>query len=324
MKKIAFLFPGQGSQTPGMGKALYEQGPAARNIFDRADAILAELAPQKRTSLSRISFDGPEEDLRQTVNAQPALYTCSAAALAALADAGVVEPGTASVSVVAGHSVGEYATLLAAGAFDFETGLRLVVRRAQEMQAAAVAIPGTMAALLGLDAEAVSRICSEVSESGGVVDAANFNAAGQVVISGQVAAVEAASALARQRGAKRVIPLSVSGAFHSRLMAGAANALRGVLAAAEIRGPSIPVINNLTADYVTDPAAIREGLAAQVDHPVRWQETVERLAAANIDIYVEVGPGNVLAGMMRRAAPNATVLSVGTPDGVQACLTACR
>ena len=318
MARIAFLFPGQGSQTPGMGSALTESYPAAREAFDIADRVLPELWGSADVALSRLCFEGPEDALRQTVYAQPALYTTSAAALFALRAAGIPVP-----QAVAGHSVGEYAALLAAGVFDFETGLRLVTRRAQEMQRAAESSSGTMAAVLGLAPEIVVEVCAAVSaETRTIVDAANFNSPAQVVISGEVAAVEAAGAMAKERGAKKVIPLSVSGAFHSRLMTPAADAMKAVLDAAVFAAPTVPAIANLTADYVDSGDAARAGLVAQIDHPVRWHESMERLVADGFDTFVEVGHGSVLSGMIKRLAPDAVILQAGTPDDVEKCVQA--
>jgi [acyl-carrier-protein] S-malonyltransferase len=318
MAKIAYLFPGQGSQTPGMGAQLAERYRSARQAFETADRILPELWGNADVSLRSLCFDGPEDTLRQTIYAQPALYTTSAAAFFALREAGVPGP-----TAVAGHSVGEYAALLAAGVFDFETGLRLVTRRAQEMQKAAEASSGTMAAVLGLAPEILVEVCEAASaQTGSVVDAANFNSPAQIVISGEVGAVEVASAMAKERGAKRVVPLSVSGAFHSRLMTPAAEAMQSVLGAAEFKAPSISVIANLTADYATTADQARSGLVAQIDHPVRWHESMEKLVAEGYDVFVEVGHGNVLSGMIKRLAPDATILQAGTPEDVEKVIQA--
>lgn len=317
MSKIVFLFPGQGSQTPGMGAVLTERYPTARDAFEIADRILPGLWGSSDIALSKLCFEGPEDSLRQTVYAQPALYTTSAAALFALREAGVPAP-----QAVAGHSVGEYAALLAAGAFDFETGLHLVTRRAQEMQRAAEASSGTMAAVLGLAPEIVVDVCETVSrETGAIVDAANFNSPAQVVISGEVAAVEAAGALAKERGAKKVVILNVSGAFHSRLMTPAADAMRPVIDAAEFAAPSIPLIANLTASYVDTAPNARSGLVAQIDHPVRWHESMEKLVADGFDTFVEVGHGSVLSGLIKRLAGDAVILQAGTPDDVEKCVS---
>ena len=305
MSKIAYLFPGQGSQSVGMGADLCAHSPAALSIFDEADEYL-------EGKLSTICFHGPEESLKQTVTTQPALYVTSVAALFALQEAGKPVP-----QAVAGHSVGEYAALVAAGALDFMTGLRLVERRALEMHRATLTAPGAMAAVLGLTSEQVVTVCREAEASGaGIVDAANFNGGGQVVISGSPEGVAKASEIAKANGAKRVLALNVSGAFHSRLMAPAAQAMAGLLAKTEISAAQIPIIANVTADYETMPGEIKTNLAAQIDHPVRWEETIQRLLAEGFDTFAEVGSGTVLTGLMKRLAPGATVYNIGDAAGV--------
>ncbi len=305
MTKTAYIFPGQGSQAVGMGQNLCAHSEAARTIFDRADEYLGE-------KISTLCFYGPEDALRQTIHTQPALYVTSAAVLAALRERGAAEP-----AAVAGHSVGEYAALYAAGVFDFETGLSLVSRRAQEMHRAGLSQPGAMAAVLGLTAIQVTEICAEAS-SAGPVAAANFNGGGQVVISGSPEGVAAAAERAKAAGAKRVLPLNVSGAFHSPLMAPAVEAMGYALRDADLSEAQIPVVANLTADYESAPSEIRANLAAQIDHPVRWEETILRLVGEGFDTFVEVGSGTVLAGLMKRIAPEARVVSVGDWAGVEA------
>ncbi len=305
MTKIAYIFPGQGSQAVGMGQNLCAHSEAARTVFDKADEYLGE-------KISTLCFYGPEDALKQTIHTQPALYVTSAAVLAALEERGVPMP-----DAVAGHSVGEYAALLAAGAFDFETGLSLVGRRAQEMHRAAQAQPGAMGAVLGLTAAQVVDVCAE-AETAGPVSAANFNGGGQVVISGSPEGVAKASELAKAAGAKRVLPLNVSGAFHSTLMAPAVVAMEYALRDAAIHGASLPVVANLTAGYEATPDEIRANLAAQIDHPVRWEESIGRLVADGFDVFVEVGSGTVLAGLMKRIAPDVRTYSVGDSAGVQA------
>ena len=305
MTKIAYIFPGQGSQAVGMGQNLCSHSEAARTLFEQADEYLGE-------KISTLCFYGPEDALKQTVHTQPALYVTSAAALAVLR-----ERGAASPDAVAGHSVGEYAALYAAGAFDFETGLKLVSRRAQEMHRAALTRPGAMAAVLGLTAEQVVAVCAD-AESAGPVSAANFNGGGQVVISGSADGVAKASELAKAVGAKRVLPLNVSGAFHSALMAPAVEAMEYALRDAVIQTANIPIVANLTADYETTPDEIRTNLAAQIDHPVRWEETILRLIEGGFDTFVEVGSGTVLAGLMKRIAPDVKVVSVGDMAGIEA------
>lgn len=309
--KLAYLFPGQGSQSVGMGADLCAHFPAALKAFDEADGYLG-------TKISTLCFYGPEETLRQTIYTQPALFTTSVATFRALREAGAPLP-----QAVAGHSVGEYAALIAAEAFSFETGLHLVERRAQEMHRAALASPGAMAAVLGLAALDVEAACVEAEQGeAGSVQAANFNGGGQVVISGTPEGVAAASEIAKAKGARKVMPLKVSGAFHSRLMSGAAQAMAHLLPEMTIQDAAIPVIANLTADYERTAAEIRTNLAAQIDHPVRWEETIGRLAADGFDTFVEVGSGTVLAGLMKRLAPGTTVYSVGDSASLNAAVAA--
>ncbi len=305
MSKIAYIFPGQGSQAVGMGQNLCAHSEAARAIFEQADEYLGE-------KISTLCLYGPEDALKQTIHTQPALYVTSAAVLAVLRERGVPSP-----EAVAGHSVGEYAALYAAGAFDFEMGLKLVSRRAQEMHRAALTRPGAMAAVLGLSAEQVVAVCAD-AESAGPVSAANFNGGGQVVISGSPDGVAKASELAKAAGAKRVLPLNVSGAFHSALMAPAVEAMEYALRDAVIQMASVPIVANLTADYETTPDEIRTNLAAQIDHPVRWEETILRLVSDGFTEFVEVGSGTVLAGLMKRIAPDVKVVSVGDMAGIEA------
>ena len=306
MAKIAYIFPGQGSQSVGMGQDLCTHSKPARTIFDEADEYIG-------TKISSVCFYGPEEALRQTIYTQPALFVTSVAVLRALQEAGAPPP-----EAVAGHSVGEYAALLTAGAFDFETGLHLVERRAQEMHRATLSTLGTMAAVLGLDGAQVTAACEEAEASGaGIVQSANFNGGGQVVISGSPEGVAKASEIAKAKGARRVVPLNVSGAFHSRLMAPAVEAMTYALHDAVLTDTVLPVVANLTADYETRAEDIRTNLAAQIDHPVCWEQSIGRLVADGFDIFVEVGSGTVLAGLMKRIAPSARVYSVGDGAGVQ-------
>jgi [acyl-carrier-protein] S-malonyltransferase len=293
-----------------MGADLAAHSAAARSVFDLADELLG-------TKISTLCFYGPEETLRETINTQPALFVTSIAALRALEEAGAPAP-----EAVAGHSIGEYAALVASGAISFEVGLHLVVRRAQEMHRAATASPGAMAAVLGLAADDVAAVCAEAeAQTGKPVDAANFNGGGQVVISGDPDAVAKASELAKEKGAKRAIALNVSGAFHSRLMKPAAESMAHVLADAAINAAGIPVVANLTADYERDPEEIRRNLAAQIDHSVRWEETIARLVGDGFDTFVEVGAGEVLSGLLKRLAPDARRVAAGTAAGVASAVS---
>jgi malonyl CoA-acyl carrier protein transacylase len=295
---IVFVFPGQGAQAVGMGRDLYDNFPEARAAFEAVDAACG-------AAISELCFNGPEEALKQTENTQPALFATSVAALAACRAAGLTP------AAAAGHSIGEYAALYAAGVFSLEDGARLVRTRAQAMALAAAERPGAMAAVLGADFDAVDAACREVNPVGVVVPA-NVNAPGQVVISGETRAVEAAGALLKERGAaKRVVPLAVSGAFHSPLMRHATETMTGALAGAALSDPALPVIANVTADYERTAGEVRENLVAQVAGPVRWVETIQRFAADGYDTFVECGPGAVLAGLIKRIAPEAKTFSVG-------------
>jgi len=298
----AFVFPGQGAQSVGMGRDLYLASAAARAIFDLADATLG-------FALTRLCFEGPEEALTATENAQPALLTVGAALLAVLADTSVDVSSVVGrrSSVVAGHSLGEYSALVAAGAIDIPTALRLVRRRGELMSEAR---EGGMAAIIGIDEAALEQICREASAEDAPVVIANYNSPGQLVISGASAAVERACALAKERGAKRALPLKVSAAFHSPLMRDAAAGLAAAVAQAAILDARTPVISNVTAEPLTQADAIRRELIAQVTSPVRWIASVRRMSAAGVDTFVEIGPGSVLTGLIKRIAPDARLMNV--------------
>ena len=307
--KIAYLFPGQGAQAVGMGLDLYNNSPAARAAFDTIDAACGSL-------VSKICFSGPDDALKATENTQPALFAVSVAAFAACQEAGLPAP-----SAVAGHSVGEYAALVAAGALTVEGGAKLVAARGLAMSRSADETEGTMAAVLGLEPDVIALVCAEVNHVG-VVVVANLNAPGQTVISGETAAVEAVTPLLKARGAKRVLPLAVSGAFHSPLMATASGRMHNILQAAPVSDPAVPVVANVLADYVRTGAEVRAALAAQVAGPVRWVECIERLVEGGVTVFIECGPGNVLAGLNKRIAPDAVTYSVSDTATLQAARAA--
>lgn len=285
-----------------MGRDLDEAFPTARALFERADAILGR-------PLSRLCFDGPADELSRTVNAQPALYVTSLACLEAARETGAID---ADPAFVAGHSLGEYTALAAAGALDFEAGLRLVQTRGEVTQAAADATPGGMAAILGLDEDAVESLCAEAG-----AELCNLNSPGQIVIGGARSALDRACALALERGAKRAIPLDVSGAFHTSLMQPAAEAMRLAVAASRLRPARIPFVANDTGRPLSEPAAIAQELVFQLTHPVRWVRCVEYMAAQGVTTFIEIGPGRVLSALARRIAPQAQVRNLNGVSSVQ-------
>lgn len=304
MKPIAILFPGQGSQHVGMGQAAHEASEIARASFAEADEALG-------MPLSELCFAGEEAELARTEITQPAILTVSVALWRMLAQRGV------SADFMAGHSLGEYSALVAAGSFDLATGARLVHQRGRFMQEAVAPDVGAMAALLGLDDDAVEGVCTEVRGTGvGVVEPANYNSPGQVVIAGHRDAVAAAVELAKERGARRAMLLNVSAPFHCSLMAPAQDRLAVELNELEIAAPTAPVICNVGAVPLTEPEAIRTALRDQVTAPVRWVEGLRALAAAGVETFVEVGPGKVLSGLTRRTLDDVTVFSVQGPDDV--------
>jgi [acyl-carrier-protein] S-malonyltransferase len=281
---LVFMFSGQGSQYVGMGKELYENYEAAAEVLDEADQILD-------FDLKEMIFNGPEEDLNNTKNTQPAIYTVSAMVKAVLNENGL------QAAAAAGHSLGEYSALYAAGVLSFEDGLKLVRRRGELMDQADPDGKGTMAAVIGLADEEVEAVLAEID---GIVTVANYNSPGQVVISGEVEAVGAAEKELAEKGAKRVIPLTVSGAFHSPLMEPAREELKSTIEAVDFNDARIPLIANVTADYVKNSSEIKDALIKQLDNSVRWVETIARFKEEGYEDYVEVGPGRVLKGLMRR------------------------
>jgi [acyl-carrier-protein] S-malonyltransferase len=306
---VAFVFPGQGSQAVGMGKALADAFPAARVVFDEVDAALGQ-------KLSALMWDGPDDQLTLTENAQPALMAVSMAALAVLeAEHGITVANTAVC--VAGHSLGEYSALAAAGTFTLADTARLLKIRGRAMQAATPVGTGAMAALLGLDFKTAAEVAAEAAQ-GDVCQAANDNSDGQVVISGHKAAVERACDMAKARGAKRAILLPVSAPFHCALMQPAAEAMAEALAKAMMKDPVVPVIANVVAGPVRDAATIRQKLVEQVTGTVRWRECVYAMSDLGVDVFVEIGAGKVLTGLAKKNAPEAKAIAVGAPDDVMA------
>lgn len=302
-KRVAFLFPGQGSQSVGMGKAWADESPAARKVFEVADEILG-------FSLSGLCWGGPEEDLQLTANAQPALLATSVAILRAMGEHGL-DP-----IAMAGHSLGEYSALVAAGSLRFEDALQLVRRRGEFMQEAVPVGEGAMAAILGLDVAEVAKVTAETAGPE-VCSVANLNAPEQTVIAGHTKAVEQAMARCKERGARRAVRLPVSAPFHSPLMAPARESLTPFLEETPFSDPVVPVVSNIDAQPVDSGAEARDGLIRQIDGPVRWVESVSWITEQKqVNLFVEIGSGKVLTGLNRRNAPEARTISLNDPSGL--------
>ena len=308
-KRIAFLFSGQGAQTVGMGKDLAARFPAVAALFQQADEVLGR-------AFTSVVFEGPEADLVKTANCQPALYVHGLACLAALrAEIGDITPHAA-----AGLSLGEFTAHAAAGTFTFSDGLRLVAERGRLMQLACESTTGAMAAMIGGEESAVRTLAAECD-----VDVANFNSHGQIVLSGEAAKIDAAVEAAKAKGVRKATKLNVAGAYHSRLMQTAADALAPVLAGTPMQPPSFPILANVIARPVHDPAEIRAKLAAQVTGSVRWTETIEHLVdVEKIDLFLELGPGAILAGLVRRTRKDTPVLSISDSATLDAALLQLR
>ncbi len=322
---IAFIFPGQGSQAVGMGADAAAASPAARAVFERADRRLG-------FALSALCFQGPEDTLKETINAQPAIVAVSLALLAALEEY-LAAKGARELckpAYVAGHSVGEYAALAASGALDLEAALALVRERGRLMHEEGTACPSGMAAVLGLDDAVLQEVCAQATAETlaalgpqasrhpgmGRVVVANYNSPGQIVISGEQQALARAMELATARGAKRVVALAVSGAFHSPVMEPASAGLARAVAEAPLGNATIPLISNISATPITEAAALRTELARQIVSPVQWIKTVEFLAAQGVSIFVEIGPGQVLSGLVKRIVKGAATLNIGAAADV--------
>jgi len=324
--QVAFLFPGQGSQAVGMGADIFETSPAARRVFESADEALG-------IALSELCFHGPDDVLRETINAQPAIVTVSLALLAALQEA--LNERTSSwssplaPSFTAGHSVGEYAALVVSGAMQLKDALPLVRERGRLMHHEGTVCPGGMAAVIGMDEGSLEAVCQEATAQSvtnlpkdahpgqGRVIIANFNAPGQIVISGERGALSVAMELAKARGAKRVIPLPVSGAFHSPVMQPAAAGLAQAIEQTEVHDATIPLIGNIHAVPLTEAQALREELAQQIAASVQWIRTIEYLVSVGVTTFLEIGPGQTLAGMVKRIAKGVTTLNISSAADIE-------
>ncbi len=304
MGKIAFVFPGQGAQSVGMGRDAYEQHPESKRIFELADEVLG-------FSLSDLIFNGPEEELKLTYNTQPALLTASVALYEAFKRSGV------SPDYVAGHSLGEYSALVVAGVLSFEDAVMIVRKRGEYMEQAVPGGRGAMAAVLGAERKPLAELCEKISAETGIVELANLNCPGQIVVSGTKEGVQAVVERGKEAGAKRVIPLEVSGPFHSSLMKPASERLADTLADAPMRRASVPVVANVTARPVTDEADIRKLLVDQVHSPVLWEDSVAWMIGAGVDTFVEIGSGTVLAGLIKKIDRGVQVHSLNSMEAIE-------
>lgn len=300
--KAAHVFPGQGSQSVGMGLDLYRNYASAKAVFEQADEAVG-------FSLSKLCFEGPGDELTQTVNAQPAIVTASFACLEASRS---LDGGLPPAAFVAGHSLGEYTALAAAGVLDFATAVYLARERGRLMHEAGQITPGGMAAILGLDEEPLAEVCRQTGAR-----IANINCPGQIVISGAKDKLAQAMELAKEKGAHRAIPLQVSGAFHTPLMQPAVDGMAKIIAALDFKDPSVPIIGNTTAQPLTTALAVKEELLAQLCNCVQWQRSVEYMVNSGVTTFMEIGPGRVLAGLIKRIGQGVNIVNIGTAEAVK-------
>jgi len=306
MNKIAFVFPGQGSQKVGMGKDLIENYPEAEILLNRANEALKE----ERVDIGKICFEGPEEELKNTVNAQPAILTISTI-LYKLLRKNKIEP-----SIVAGHSLGEYSAMVASSAIKFEDAVKLVRKRGEYMQSAIPAGRGSMLAIIGLEKDEISKMCEKIKDIG-IVEIANLNSLTQIVVSGEIKALEKLSLIAKEKGARMAIPLKVSAPFHSSFMEAAKEKLARYLENVKIDNPKIPIICNVSADYINNKEEVRTALIKQMTHPVRWVDSIKKMSTEGINCFIEVGPGKVLKGLIKQIIPESEVYNVFDSNSLQ-------